>query len=265
MTEPTVWDGLVLGLVQGLTEFLPVSSSGHLVLAEEVLGWQSPGLYFEVGLHVATLLSVFIAYGPRIRGLLGGLVSREREAWRYAGLLVLASVPAAVVGVGLRDAVAAQFEAGVGLGLRFLVTAGLLWSTRWALARATDPTVRRPAALWMGIGQAIAILPAVSRSGATIVAGLWSGLAPAAAAEFSFLMSVIAIAGSGVLEARHIPSGTNLLSPGFLAAFVTALLTGVWAIRFLVALLRSQRFHWFAWYCLAVGLFTIAWYTLRPS
>ena len=81
---PSLFDGLVLGLVQGLTEFLPISSSGHLVLAEELLGWQSPGLYFEVGLHLATLLSVFVAYAPRIRGLLHGLVSRERAAWLYS-------------------------------------------------------------------------------------------------------------------------------------------------------------------------------------
>jgi len=263
---PSLLDGLILGLVQGLTEFLPVSSSGHLVLAEELLGWKSPGLYFEVGLHLATLLSVFVAYASRIRSLLHGLVAREQAAWRYAGLLVLGSVPAAVAGIGFRDYFAATFESGVSLGVQFLVTAGMLWLTRPLLARATSTEVTWRAALWMGLGQAFAILPAISRSGATIVAGLWSGVAAVPAAEFSFLMSIIAIAGSGLLEARHIPAGTDLLSPGFLVAFVAALVSGIWAIRFLLALLRSQRFHLFAWYCAAVGIFTILWYTvLRPA
>jgi undecaprenyl-diphosphatase len=263
---PSLWDGLVLGLVQGLTEFLPISSSGHLVLAEELLGWQSPGLYFEVGLHLATLLSVFIAYASRIRSLLHGLVAREPEAWRYAGLLVLGSVPAAVAGIGFRDFFARSFESGISLGVQFLVTAAMLWATRPMLARATAERVGWRAALWMGLGQAFAILPAISRSGATIVAGLWCGVSAVAAAEFSFLMSVIAIAGSGLLEARHIPAGTDLLSAGFLVAFVAALLSGIWAIRFLVALLRSQRFHLFAWYCAAVGAATILYYTLlRPA
>ena len=254
--------GLLLGLVQGMTEFLPISSSGHLVLAEEVLGFRPPGLYFEVGLHVATLLSVFIVYRARIRSLAAGLLRREREAWDYAGLLVLASLPAAVAGLGFRDFFERTFESGVGLGVQFIFTAAILWSTRPALPRATADRISPRAALGIGLGQALAIVPAISRSGTTIAAALWSGIAPAKAAEFSFLLSIIAIAGSGLLEARHIPPGAELLSAGFIVAFLTAMLSGVWAIRFLVALLRSQRFHAFAGYCLVVGVFTILWYTI---
>jgi undecaprenyl-diphosphatase len=258
-------DGLVLGLVQGLTEFLPISSSGHLVLAEDLLGFESPGLYFEVGLHLATLLSVFIAYGPRIRSLVHGLINREGASWRYAWLLLLASVPAGVAGIFFRDFFERSFQSGVSLGIQFLVTAAILWLTRPALRRGTATEVTTGAALAMGLGQAFAILPAISRSGATIAAGLWLGIAPAPAAEFSFLMSIIVIAGSGLLEARHIPAGTDLLSTGFVVAFIAALVSGIWAIRFLVALLRSQRFHWFAWYCAVVGVLTIAWYgVFRP-
>jgi undecaprenyl-diphosphatase len=263
---PSWVEGLILGLVQGLTEFLPVSSSGHLVLAEEVLGWQPPGVYFEVGLHFATLLSVFIVYGSRIRLLLHGLVHRTRDAWRYAGLLGLASVPAAVAGIWFRDFFEGTFQSGVSLGVQFLVTALILWLTRPLVARAAAPDIGVKAALWMGVGQAFAILPAISRSGTTIAAGLWMGTAAAPTAEFSFLMSIIAIAGSGLLEARHIPPGTDLLSPGFVVAFVAALLSGIWSIRWLVRLLRSQKFHVFAWYCATVGALTILWYTLvRPA
>jgi len=256
------FDGLVLGLVQGLTEFLPISSSGHLVLAEELLGYRTPGLYFEIGLHVATLLSVFIAYGARIRNLVHGLLSREGEAWRYAGLLVLASVPAAIVGIGFRDLIERAFEPGPLLGVSFLVTAAVLWSTRRVVLRAKEDRMSAAAALAMGLGQAIAIVPAVSRSGTSIAAGLWAGVSPARAAEFSFLMSVIAIAGSAVLEVRHLPPGVDLLNVGFVTAFLAAMVSGVWAIRFLVALLRSQRFHFFAGYCAAVGVLTILWYTV---
>jgi len=262
---PNWWQGLVLGLVQGLTEFLPISSSGHLVLAEEILGYRPPGVYFEVGLHLATLLSVFIAYGPRIRALLRGVLTREREAWRYLFLLLLASVPAGIAGIGFREFFERTFASGVSLGVQFLVTAAILWLTRPALRNATSDRITPGTALAMGIGQAVAILPAVSRSGTTIAAGLWAGVAPATAAEFSFLMSIIVIGGSGLLEARHIPPGVDLLNPGFIVAFVAALVSGVWSIRLLVALLKRARFHAFAWYCALVGVLTILWYTIvRP-
>ena len=260
---PSVWDGILLGLIQGLTEFLPISSSGHLVLAEDLLGYRPPGVAFEVGLHVATLLSVLIYYRDRIGRLVVGLFARDREAWRFAALLVLASVPAAVVGVGLRDYITRLFDAGPWLGVSFLCTGLILWLTRYVRPPAAHPAISPAAALGVGAAQAIAIIPGISRSGTTIAAGLWLGLAPAAAAEFSFLMAVIAIGGSGLLELRHLDGGVGLASPGFAAAFLTALVSGVWAIRFLVALLRRQRLHGFAWYLLMVGAFTILWY-LRP-
>jgi undecaprenyl-diphosphatase len=259
------WQGLLLGLVQGLTEFLPISSSGHLVLAEELVGFRPPGLYFEVGLHVATLLSVLVAYWSRIRSLLEGVIARDREAWRYVGLLALASVPAAIAGLFFRDFFERSFESGLSLGVQFLVTAAMLWLTKPAMAGATKERISVGAALLIGIAQAIAILPAISRSGATIASALWLGIAPGPAAEFSFLMSIIAVGGSALLESRHIPPGADLLSPGFLLGFVAALVSGIWAIRFLVALLRSRRFHAFAPYCALVGVFTILWYgVIRP-
>lgn len=256
------WEGLFLGLVQGLTEFLPISSSGHLVLAEELVGFHPPGLYVEVGLHVATLLSVFVAYRVRIAGLSRGLATGDRESWRYAGLLVLASVPAAVAGLFFREYFVESFDSGLSIGVQFLITALILWATKPVIGRATAETISLSTALLIGVAQAVAILPAISRSGATIATALWLGIAPGPAAEFSFLLSIIAVAGSALLEARHIPAGTDLLAPGFLIAFVAALLSGIWAIRFLVALLRRGRFHGFAPYCAVLGGFTIIWYTV---
>jgi undecaprenyl-diphosphatase len=273
-------DGLILGLVQGLTEFLPISSSGHLVLAERLLRFESRGVFVEVMVHVATLVSVVIAYRIRIGALLRGLFGRGRDAWRYAGLLLLASVPAAVSGMMFKDFFERTFHSLPALGWNFLITAGLLWSTRWAPARRQDGTTApgsggspdpepssRPAvmpsipqALVIGCAQAVAILPAISRSGSTIAAGLWTGLPAVVAAEFSFLMSIIVIAGSGILEARHLVGGSQVVTAGLATAFVTAMVAGLAAIYFLVALLRRGKFHYFAPYCAALGLLCLAWF-----
>ena len=238
------WEGLLIGLVQGLTEFLPISSSGHLVLAERLVGFVPRGVFVEVAVHVATLLSVVVAYRQRIAQLLGDMFTgRGGEGWRYAGLLLLASVPASAAGILGRDYFERTFHSLPALGWNLLITAALLWSTRYipvVRRSSTEPTGRPAAlpsglptirqALIIGVAQAVAILPGVSRSGATITAGLWSGLAPAQAAEFSFLMSIIVIAGSGVLEARHLVQGTQQVSFGLVLAFVAALLAGIAAI-----------------------------------
>lgn len=256
------WQGVLLGLVQGLTEFLPVSSSGHLVLAERLVGFTPQGVFFEVAVHVATLLSVLVAYRKRIVELVRGLLNRGEESWRYCGLLLLASVPAGLAGVLLRDYFERSFHSLRALGWQFLFTAALLWSTRWALPRATGIKVTPTQALLVGVAQAIAIVPAISRSGATIAVALWCGLAAAPAAEFSFLMSLIVIAGSGLLEARHIPAGAHPFTPALLAAFLAAMLSGIWAIRWLVRLLKHQRFHRFAPYCAALGVLCLVWFGL---
>lgn len=257
---PSWWQGLVLGLVQGLTEFLPVSSSGHLVLAEEFVGYRPPGVFFEVVVHLATLVSVVIAYRRRIGEVTRGLLAGSGGAWSYAGLLVVATVPAGLAGVLFRDYFERTFHSAVDLGWQFLATAALLWSTRFAMARARQASVTVGRSLLIGAGQALAILPAISRSGTTIAAALWAGVTPAVAAEFSFLMSIVVIAGTGVMEIRHVPAGTTILSPGLVWAFVAALVSGVVAIRLLVALLRSSRFHLFAPYCAAVGAFCLVWF-----
>lgn len=258
----TWWQGLILGLVQGLTEFLPVSSSGHLVLAEHFLGYRPPGVFFEVAVHVATLLSVVVAYRARIMELLKGLLSGHSAAWRYTGLLIIASIPAAVAGIVLKDYFEASFHSMPALGWQFLITAAVLWSTKYALPRATGKAVTVAQSILIGIGQAIAIVPAISRSGTTIAAALWSGLEAEAAAEFSFLMSIIVIAGSGLLEARHIPPGGQGLSVGLLFAFVAAAVSGLVAIRFLVGLLKHKKFHLFAPYCAVLGVLCLVWFGL---
>lgn len=252
------WQAAVLGLVQGLTEFLPVSSSGHLVLAEALTGVKTPGVFVEVVLHVATLGSVLIVYGKRLWELIVGLFQRSPDRIRYIGLLIVASIPAAIVGLLFQKAIEERFHSMPWLGIDFIVTGIILWSTRHMGGNKTEPGWG--AALGIGAGQAFAILPAISRSGSTVAAALWAGLTPAAAAEFSFLLAVPVIAGAALLEGRH--AVVNIAAVGLgplILSFVLSFASGVFAIRFLVTLLRRGRFYAFAPYCWIVGVFTLAW------
>lgn len=256
----TWWDGVVLGLVQGLTEYLPVSSSGHLVLVEALLGVKMPGVVVEVALHVATLLAVVWVYRARIAELVRGAVARDGAAWRYLLLLLIATIPAGVAGVLLEDYFARTFHSMTSLGLQFLITGALLWSTRAPRKAPVIPEPSLAAAAGIGLAQAVSILPAISRSGATVAAGLWAGMDPVRAGEFSFLMSIPVIAGAAVLEVPKLSHAALSVGAGpLLLSFAAAMVSGVFAIRWLVVVLRRGAFYRFAPYCWAVGLFTIVW------
>ena len=253
------WEGLILGVVQGLTEFLPVSSSGHLVVAEAALGLHTPGVFVEVAVHVATLAAVAIVYWRRLAELVVGVARGDREAWRYVGLLLLASVPAGVVGVLFKDWFESTFDSLVIVGVDFLLTGAILWSTRYVRAPVRD-VPSAPSALGIGIAQACAILPGVSRSGSTVAAGMWLGVDAVKAAEFSFLMSMPAIAGAAVLQIPDLTSGTASAGIGALAvSFVAAMVSGAAAIWMLLRLLERRAFHRFAPYCWVLGVATLVW------
>lgn len=254
------WEGAVLGLVQGLTEYLPVSSSGHLVLVEALLGVKVPGVVVEVTLHVATLLAVVVVYWRRITELLRGAIARDRGAWRYLLLLLIATIPAGVAGVLWEDYFVRTFHSMASLGVQFLITGLLLWTTR--VPRKTPGTMEpsAKAAVGIGVAQAVSILPAISRSGATVAAGLWAGMDPVRAGEFSFLMSIPVIAGAALLEVPQLWNAAESVGGGpLLLSFVTAMVSGVFAIRWLVVLLRRGAFYRFAPYCWVVGVGTMLW------
>lgn len=254
----TYFDAVILGLVQGLTEFLPVSSSGHLVMAQIFLGVPSPGVFLEVVLHVATLLSVVVVYRIKLLELLVGTVRREPVALRYVGLLVLATVPVAVIGLLFRDPIETAFDTPYVTGFMLLVTGVLLYSTSWGGRVESDPQPRTRHALAMGFIQILTLLPGISRSGSTIAAGLWTNLDGERAAEFSFLMSIPAIAGAAILQASDIPEGVAIDGP-LIAGFMASLVAGIVAIKSLVWLVRRQGFHHFAWYVWAAGLFFLGY------
>jgi len=270
---------IILGIVQGLTEFLPVSSSGHLVMAATILEVVTPGVFVEVALHVGTLVSVLIVYRKRVSALISGALRREPAAWRYIGLLLLASVPAGLAGVFLKDWIEQAFGAPWITGVLLIVTGFILWSTRRvartqplrvadggqpaALSAASGSeisnvtaatTIDWKVALGIGLAQAFAILPGISRSGSTITAGIWAGVAGEDAAEFSFLMSIIVITGAALLELRHLSSVVQGVGAvPLISGFVAALVTGIIAIQSLVWLLRRQAFYVFSFYVWAAG------------
>jgi undecaprenyl-diphosphatase len=244
---------VVLGLIQGLSEFLPVSSSGHLVMAQVFLGVPQPGVFLEVVLHVATMVSVAVVYRQRLLALLLGGIRREPEALHYIGLLVIATIPVAIVGFFARHPIEAAFDAPVVTGVMLLVTGVILFSTLWTRGERPfdQPTMLH--AIAMGVFQVLALLPGISRSGTTIAAGLWTGLRGESAAEFSFLMSLIAIGGAAVLQATDVEAIGTIDGP-LIAGFIAALVSGVAAIKSLVWLVRHQHFHYFAWYVWPVGI-----------
>jgi undecaprenyl-diphosphatase len=255
---------MVLGVVQGLTEFLPVSSSGHLVVAERAIGLRTPGVLVEVVLHVATLLAVVVVYRGRLGQLLTEASRGSRDALRYVGLLAIGTLPVAIVGLLLKDWVESAFDSLLVVGLSFLATGSILWSTRWALSRGTKVEPTLGGAGTIGVAQALALLPGISRSGSTVSAAMWLGVDPVRAAEYSFLLSIPAIMGAAILQLPDLRTEVNTVGPGPMAvSFAAALIAGVTAIRMLVALLRRGAFHRFAPYCVVLGVLTLVWWSVH--
>lgn len=259
----TLWESVVLGIVQGATEFLPVSSSGHLVIVQTVMGVNESGVLFEVAVHLATLVSILLVYRTRVADLIRGGLSGDRAALRYIGLLAVATLPAGIVGLLWRDAIEALFEMPAAPGIALLITGAFLWSSRGPLASAKGALPGWGAALLIGLAQAFALVPGISRSGATVVAALWLGIEAREAAAFSFLMAVPAIAGAAVLQ---VPDTTSATGPGIgvlLIGGLTAGIVGVLAIRTFVAVLARRSFHLFAPYCWLVGALFLMYLGLR--
>ncbi len=258
-------EAIVLGIVQGLTEFLPVSSSGHLELTKTILGDNSvpeESLMMTVVLHAATALSTIVIFRKDISELLRGLFQfKNNEQFQYSLKIVISMIPAAMVGVLLEDEIEQLFGGQILLvGLMLLVTGTLLFLAD--KAKNTRKIVSLPNALVIGIAQAIAILPGISRSGATISTSVLLGIDRQKAARFSFLMVVPLILGK---MAKDIASGdlmesqteTSLLIVGFIAAFIAGLLACQW----MIGLVRKSQLKYFSFYCYLVGLAAII-YTL---
>lgn len=253
-----ILESIVLGIVQGLTEFLPVSSSGHLVLLQKIFGFadlenaSSPWLlFFDAMLHLGTLVAVVIVMRKEIIDLF-------KKPFHTMGYLVIATLPAIVVSLLFKDFIDEAFGGGF-LGYSFLLTALILSLAEIIAKRVTRKReLKSGGALWMGFMQAIAILPGVSRSGATISGGISLGIDRVKAAKFSFLMSVPAIIGANMLHGYNaLKSGVNIQWAPAIAGAVCACVAGYIAVKFMLALVQRKRLYGFAVYVAVLGVFVL--------
>jgi undecaprenyl-diphosphatase len=264
----------VLGVLQGLTEFLPVSSSGHLVLGQRFFGLTEPELLFDISLHIGTLLAVVLVFFREIAAILSALVRipallaqcggwrpmlQRNEPVRTAFLIVVGSVPTAVLGLGFHRAADRIFASLPIVGAMLLVTGALLWATRRrSVGDRTVSSMTVKDALIIGLLQGFAILPGISRSGATISAALFLGVERSTAGRFSFLLSLPAIVGALLLEVRGGISSTAS-GPTVLLGAVVAAATGALALVALLRIVKSGHLHRFAPYCWALGAAVLVW------
>jgi len=239
---------LLLGLIQGLTEFLPVSSSGHLVVFENLFKVRFPGITFEVFLHLATLIAVVIYLWRDIVEIFDFKKYSLRD--QPLVLIAVGTIPAGLVGFLGGDLFERLFESIRWVRYFFVINGFILLSTRWAKGTRENITIRD--AILIGIAQSFAILPGISRSGATITAGLLLGIQPSKAFSFSFLLSIVAISGAAVLKAKEL-SGVAL-SYGYMAGFLAALVSGLLAIMVLKKVVLVRKLHYFAYYTLLLGV-----------
>lgn len=254
-------EAFILGVIQGLTEFLPVSSSGHLELGKILLGDKSlpkESMLFTVVVHAATALSTLVIYRNDVLDILKGAIKKQKEDYTFIGKIILSMIPAAVIGVVFNDEIEELFSRNILLvGFMLLLTGGLLFLAD--KAKKTDKNVSFLNAIIIGISQAIAIAPGISRSGATISTAVLLGIDKEKAARFSFLMVVPLILGK---IAKDLLDGDSTMydaeiTPliiGFFAAFATGIIACQWMIK----LVRQGKLIYFSIYCLVVGTVAIA-------
>lgn len=253
-----IWEAIVLGLIQGLTEFLPVSSSGHLELANYLFGIEEPSnLQFTIALHFATVLSTIVVFWNEIVKLLRGFFKFRMNPETVFILNILISlVPIAFVGLMFHDRIEGLFTSNIRLvGFMLLVTAGLLTFAHFS--KSGNKPVTPKSAFIIGLAQAVAIFPGLSRSGCTISAGLIQGVKREEVSKFSFLMVLVPIIGMSLLEIVKAPLAGGLWSAPAVAGFIAAFFSGLVACKWMISLINRGKLIWFAVYCVTVGLISI--------
>ena len=256
------WEALILGIVQGLTEFLPVSSSGHLEIVKELTSLNmasEKSLFLTVLLHLATALSTIVVFRKSIMDIIAGVITGKKDELRFASLIIISMIPATAVGLLFEDQIEQLFSGNMLLvGAALVFTALLLYLAD--LTVRTDQDINIPKALTVGIAQAIAIIPGISRSGATIGTSILLKIDRDQAAKFSFLMVLPIIIGKAIkdiLDAETLDGfswSQGLI--GFLAAFITGIIACTWMIQ----LVKNSKLRYFALYCIIVGAIAIGYH-----
>lgn len=266
---------ILLGILQGLTEFLPISSSGHLVIAQDIFNIQGADLAFDVILHLGTLVAVLIYYwqdvlnliseffiliGDFIKGKRPKLLDYSRPYRVLMVMIIIATVPTAIIGLVFNDLFSRLFETADFVGYALIVTGILLWIANGIVSGRKDiKHMTAGDAITVGLIQGLAITPGISRSGSTIFAGLIRGLNRELATRFSFLLSIPAILGAVVVEGKDVFESASALHEVMpvLAGFVAAAVSGYLAISFLISVLQKRKLNYFSYYCWAVGILSI--------
>ena len=269
-------EGMILGIIQGLTEFLPVSSSGHLLIGKEMLGIEATqDLTFEIVVHAATVLSTIVVFRKEIWNLLQGFFKfKNNNEMDYVLKIGVSMIPIFIVGVFFKDSVESLFTSLLSVGIALMVTAVLLTLsdlvTKWSAKKynsaqsvaATEKGARNGISWWqaivVGIGQSIAVIPGLSRSGTTIATGLICGVKREVMAQFSFLMVLIPILGEAFLSIVGGDLAESSISAApLITGFISAFLSGLFACKAMIALVKKSKMSWFAIYCAIVGIIVI--------
>jgi undecaprenyl-diphosphatase len=267
---------IALGIIQGLTEFLPVSSSGHLVLLQNIFGLTEPELLLNIWLHVGTLMAVIIVFYKEIISVLTtlmnfhrlyrkhkGLVAmfKENQDVRLAGLIIFGSIPTGILGILFHEMADQIFSSVQLVGIMLLITGTFLWLTRRINIQGRPlGHMKISDSLVVGLAQGLAILPGISRSGATISAGIFLGIDRESAGRFSFLLCIPAIAGALLLSLRSTVAYSTIPAAGIFAGTVAAGLTGFFALKVLLKLVRKGRLYYFSPYCWLLGAISLVWH-----
>jgi undecaprenyl-diphosphatase len=253
------FEAMVLGIIQGLTEFLPVSSSGHLELGKHLFGINpEANFYFSVAVHGATVLSTIVVLWSEIVNLFKGFLKFSlNDETKYVFKIIISMIPVGIAGFFLKDIIDTWFTGNmVALGIQFIISALFLFMT--LLIKPKERPIGYFDSFLIGIAQAFAVLPAVSRSGATIATGMMLGNKKSDIAKFSFLMVLVPVIGANLVEMKSgdfSTEGTSVLI--ILIGFLTAFVSGYFACRWMINLVKKGNLVWFAIYCVAIGLFSI--------
>lgn len=246
----------ILGFTQGLTEFLPISSSGHLVILQHLLGLNEGTMFLDILLHLGTAFAIIIVLRKDIQWLITDSFSKDNDkrntALKYVGFIILGTIPAGLAGVFLNDFFADLFSNPKAASAMLLVTAALLFFS--SMHKSNSASLSTLKVIIIGLAQAIAIIPGISRSGTTIAVALLIGVSRKEAGRFSFLLALPAIFGAALLETLKLDSTTSINYATVGLGFITSLIVGIFALKLLLKFVDQGKLHYFGYYCIAAGV-----------
>jgi len=250
-----ILQAIILGIVQGITEWLPISSKSHLIIIQQLFGLVQPAI-FDLVLHLGSLLVVFFVFWKDIWNLIKGVLKGDKKSLKYALYIIVASIPVAIIGFVFKTQIEAALSNLYILGFGFLFTATILFLSKYDFNKSVK---KRSLNVWnslvIGISQVLSVLPGVSRSGTTISTGMIMGIEKKEVAKFSFLMFIPAILGATVLEIKSINLITNI--PAMIIGVIFAIISGYIALKLLMNIIEKNKFWYFSIYCAVLGIIVL--------